>query len=93
MEALLIELAKQGVLAVVTAVAVWFALRKDRQVSALYDRLAEKSETYLQAFADLNREMCATVNALADALDLEVDTDVAIPSPTKTDPGRKTSRR
>jgi len=73
METVLIEIAKQGGFAFVAALAIWFALKKDRQVSQLYDRLERKSEKYVEKYQALSRELNDTVAALADALDLEVE--------------------
>jgi hypothetical protein len=73
MESILIEIAKQGGFAFIAAVSLWFALKKDRQVSQLYDRLERKSEKYVEKYTDLSRELNDTVSALADALDLEVE--------------------
>lgn len=73
METVLIEIAKQGGFAFIAAASLWFALKKDRQVSQLYDRLERKSEKYVEKYQSLSRELNDTVSALADALDLDVE--------------------
>jgi len=73
MEGLLLGLVKQGVFAVVAALAFWFAWRKDKQVAALYDRLEKKSEKYVEKYSELAKELNDTTTALAKALDIEVD--------------------
>ena len=72
MEGFLLELLKQGGFAAVAALAIWFAVRKDRQCTQLYDRLERKSEKYLEQHLKLERELNETITALSDALDVEV---------------------
>jgi hypothetical protein len=73
MEQFILELAKQGGFAIVAALAIWFAIRKDKQASTLYDRLEAKSEKYVEKYSALSKELNDTVAALADALDMEVE--------------------
>ena len=73
MENLIFELLKQGGFAAVAALAFWFAMKKDRQVTVLYDRLEAKSEKYLEQHLKLEGELNETVSALVDALEMEVD--------------------
>lgn len=73
MEQFILELAKQGGFAIVAALAIWFAIRKDKQATTLYDRLEAKSEKYVEKYSALSKELNETVAALADALDMEIE--------------------
>jgi hypothetical protein len=53
----------------VTAIAVFVAYKKDRQVTALYDRLLEKSSKTADKYHTLAAELQATVKELHDSLD------------------------
>ena len=68
-----LELIKQGGFAAVAALAFWFAMKKDRQVTLLYDRLEAKSEKYLEQHNELAKELNETITALTDALEVEVE--------------------
>jgi len=72
MESVLFELLKQGGFAAVAALAVWFAMKKDKLCSQLYDRLEKKSEKYLEQHLKLERELNETISALSDAMGVEV---------------------
>ena len=72
MDDLLLELLKQGGFAAVAGLSIWWAIRKDRQVISLYDRLERKSEKYLEQHNKLAKELNDTISALADALEVEV---------------------
>jgi len=69
MEALITDLAGQGLLGLVTAIAVFVAYKKDRQVTALYDRLLEKSSKTAEKYHSLASELQATIKELHDSLD------------------------
>jgi hypothetical protein len=66
---LMIEIAKQGLLGVVAVVAMMIASRKDKQVTALYDRLERKSDKAAEKYHELSTEMNETLKALTDAIE------------------------
>jgi len=66
---LVVELLKQGGLAVIAGVALFFAWRKDRLCCLLYDRLERKSEKFLEQLLDLERELNETIAALVEAIE------------------------
>lgn len=81
---LILEALKQTGLAFLAVVAILWAFRKDKearlaraekdkQIISLYDRLEAKSETYVEKYMSLSKELNDTVASLADALDVEVD--------------------
>jgi len=67
----LVELLKQGGLAAVAVIAIYVALKKDKQVTSLYDRLEAKSEKYLEQHLRLEKELKETISALGNALKME----------------------
>lgn len=73
MEGLIADLLKQGAFAATAAIAFWIAWRKDRQVTALYDRLEAKSEKYLEQYNRLAVELNDTIAALADSIETGVE--------------------
>ncbi len=68
---ILLEILRQTGLAGIAAIAIWFAIRKDKQVTRLYDRLEAKTEKYLEKYTTLSTELNETVSALTDALNLD----------------------
>jgi|GEM_PF-4427456 len=71
----LLEICKQAGLAGIAIVAIWFWIRKDRQVTRLYDRLEAKAEKYLEKYVALSTELNDTIATLTDTLDLELVDD------------------
>lgn len=69
MESFLMEIVKQGGFAALSVVCFLFALQKDKQVAALYDRLEEKSEKFYQKYAEITAELNNTISALAEVMD------------------------
>lgn len=67
----LLEILRQTGLAGVAIIAIWFAIRKDRQVTRLYDRLEAKTEKYSEKYSALSAELNETVGALTEALNLD----------------------
>ena len=68
---ILSEFASQGLMGVVAILAIIIAVRKDKQVSALYDRLEQKSEKAADKYHTLANEMNDTLRALTDAIEPE----------------------
>jgi len=64
----LLEILRQTGLAGIAVIAIWFAIRKDRQVTRLYDRLEAKTEKYLAKYTSLSTELNETIAALTDAV-------------------------
>lgn len=69
MEGVLLEIAKQGVLGLVAVLAVIIAFKKDKQVSALHDRLEAKSDKMADKYYTLATELKETMQALTDSLE------------------------
>lgn len=69
MDSLLQEILKQSGFAIVAAIAFWFAMRKDRQCTMLYDRLEQKSDKYLEQNVRLQKELNETISALVKELE------------------------
>lgn len=66
---ILLEILRQTGLAGVAVVAVWFAVRKDRQVTAVYDRMEYKSDRFMKKFYKLSTELGILANELLAILD------------------------
>lgn len=71
MENLLLKILEQGGFAVVAIIAIWFAIKKDRQASSLYERLEAKSEKYVQKYAKLSSELEKTISVWIETLEKE----------------------
>lgn len=69
MESLLLKILEQGGFAVVAVLAIYFAMRKDKQVSSLYERLEAKSEKYVEKYAKLSSELEKTISVLVETLE------------------------
>jgi len=69
----ILEILKQTGLAGLAAIMTWLWIRKDRQVTRLYDRLEAKTEKYSEKYSALSAELNETVAALTDALNLDED--------------------
>lgn len=67
----LLEILRQTGLAGIAIIAIWFAIRKDKQVTRLYDRLEAKTEKYSEKYSALSTELNETVGALTEALNLD----------------------
>ena len=67
----ILEILKQTGLAGLAAIMTWLWIRKDRQVTRLYDRLEAKTEKYSEKYSALSTELNETVAALTDALEEE----------------------
>lgn len=66
---ILAEIAGQGLLGIMAALSIIAAIRKDKQVTALYDRLEQKSEKLAEKYSALAEEMNETLRALTDAIE------------------------
>ena len=71
MESILLEVVKQGGFAALAVVCFLFALKKDKQVSQLYDRLEEKSEKFYTKYAEITAELNRTITTLAEVLNVK----------------------
>jgi Zn-dependent M16 (insulinase) family peptidase len=71
MEALIMELAGKGILGVVTAISLFIAYKKDKQVEALYDRLIEKSSKTAEKYHTLASELHETLRDLHASIEDE----------------------
>lgn len=71
MESILLEVVKQGGFAALAVVCFSFALKKDKQVAQLYDRLEEKSEKFYQKYAEVTAELNKTITTLAEVLNIK----------------------
>lgn len=80
----LLEILRETGLAGISIIAIWFAIKKDKQATdvnyrsnkqtaGLYDRLEAKTEKYLLKYTLLSTELNQTLAALTDALDLDID--------------------
>jgi hypothetical protein len=61
MDAIIAEALKQGVLGFLTAIALWIAWRKDRQVQHLYRRWTVKGDKRAEKYHELGKEMVSTM--------------------------------
>jgi len=68
---IILEILKQAGLAGLAAIMTWLWIRKDRQVTRLYDRLEAKTEKYSEKYSALSAELNETVGALTEALNLD----------------------
>lgn len=71
----LLEVLRQTGLAGVATLSIWFAVRKDRQVTRLYDRLEAKTDKYIEKYTALSVELNETIDALTDALGTDGEED------------------
>lgn len=68
---ILLEILRQTGLAGLAAIAIVFALRKDKRCELLHDRLEAKSDRFVGKYYRLSSELNQTISALVAELDLE----------------------
>jgi len=69
MDSVLVEIAKQGVFGLVAVLAFMIAYRKDKQVTALHNRLENKSDKMADKYYTLASELKETLKALTDSFE------------------------
>jgi hypothetical protein len=66
MESLFSELAKSGPFGVITALAIWYAWMKDKQLRELYESTLKRVETMNERYHTALGETATTIRALTE---------------------------